>query len=311
MIEVHYPYDVDLCTLPTLFQLHDHCNGFGPNGENQFLDKLNNYASQNNSRFTVIYHQILESAIKNLYTNIDFKFKEFNLDHFVQYNKHPDLKFKNFVCSFNGSPHVSRKCLTAILHKVGWFNLEYCSKNFQFTRDIIDGHLSDYLTADQQIFYSKFFLTDEKFCQTKHTFGHNRYNHAQNIFTLENKLTKSFLHIVSETIATSYAPFVTEKFLYSVITRGLFLAYAQPKWHDHLEKYYGFKKYTKLFDYRFDLIENPIKRLVELIAMISKFQNLTTADWHDLYLLESDTIEYNYHQYFSGNYLGQLHHYNN
>ena len=123
---------------------------------------------------------------------------------------------------------------------------------------------------------------------------------------MENKLTQSFLHIVSETIATSYYPFVTEKFLYSIVTRGLFLSYAQPGWHAHIEKYYGFKLYTKLFDYRFDSITNPVERLVELMTMVGKFSKLTPFEWHDLYLIEQDNIEFNYDHYFSGNYLNVL-----
>jgi hypothetical protein len=107
-------------------------------------------------------------------------------------------------------------------------------------------------------------------------------------------------------MATSYCPFVTEKFLYSIVTRGLFLAYAQPGWHDHVEKYYGFKRYTKLFDYRFDAIQNPVERLIELMSMISKFSMLSITDWTDLYLLEQETIEYNYNHFFSGDYLKLL-----
>jgi hypothetical protein len=158
--------------------------------------------------------------------------------------------------------------------------------------------------VDQHRLYRKFFITDsEEFFQKIYSFGHERFDHATNIYTLENKITQSFIHLVSETIATSYQPFVTEKFLYSVVTRGLFLSYAQPGWHAHVEKYYGFKKYTKLFDYRFDTIQNPVERLVELISMISKFNTLSCHDWHDLYLLEQDTIEHNYNHYFSGDYL--------
>ena len=107
-------------------------------------------------------------------------------------------------------------------------------------------------------------------------------------------------------MATSYYPFVTEKFLYSIVTRGLFLSYAPPGWHGHIEKYYGFKKYTKLFDYRFDTIQNPIERLIELISMISKFSTLSIHDWNDLYLMEQDAIEYNYNHYFSGDYLKHI-----
>jgi hypothetical protein len=147
---------------------------------------------------------------------------------------------------------------------------------------------------------------NEDFAQAINSFGHVQYRHDKNIYNLENRLTESFLHIVSETMPTSYYPYVTEKLLYSVVTRGLFLAYAQPRWHDHVEKYYGFKRYTKLFDYRFDTIQNPVERLVELLTMVSKFGKLSIADWHDLYLLEIDTIEYNYNHYFSGDVIKTL-----
>lgn len=110
-------------------------------------------------------------------------------------------------------------------------------------------------------------------------------------------------------MATSYYPFVTEKFLYSVVTRGLFLAYAHPGWHEHLEKYYGFKRYTKLFDYTFDTIQNPVKRLVELMTMISKFSFLSSDDWRDLYLLQQDEVEFNYDHYMSKAYMKDLHQY--
>ena len=138
-----------------------------------------------------------------------------------------------------------------------------------------------------------------------------RFDHANNIHNLQNKLTQSFLHIVSETMATSYYPFVTEKFLYSIVTRGLFLTYAQPGWHAHIEKYHGFRLYTNLFDYRFDSIINPVERLIEIMTMIGKFSKLTINEWHDLYLLESESLEYNYDHYFSKNYLKSLKQFDN
>ena len=112
-------------------------------------------------------------------------------------------------------------------------------------------------------------------------------------------------------MADSYYPFVTEKFLYSIVNRGLFLGYAQPGWHKIIENNYGFRLYTNLFDYRFDSIINPIERLIELMTMISKFSKLTSAEWHDLYLLESESIEYNYDHYFSKSYLKSLKQFDN
>jgi hypothetical protein len=294
--------------------LFDHLGGFDANLTNCLLVTLTNQIEKLSVSLPVnfFYCQILDDVVKNNYSNLNIEF-DFREQHrvlwvpFASYNQHPDINYRNFICSFNGSDHISRKLLVAILEKFGYFTTNYCSKNFVFTKDKLDGHITDYV-GDQDNFYRKFFIADNSdvFFNKVNSFGHTQYDHKQNIYNLESKITQSFLHIVSETMATSYVPFVTEKFLYSIVTRGLFLSYAQPGWHDHVEKYYGFKKYTKLFDYRFDAIQNPIERLVELMTMISKFAKLSTVDWHDLYQLEADTIEYNYDHYFSEKYLNCL-----
>jgi hypothetical protein len=297
--------------LPDSFVLQDHIGGHRHDMTNSVLDHLNNVADKQSKKLLINYHSILDDTVTSHYPNLQINFDadfqdRINLNKFINYNIHPDIDCKNFICSFNGSDHVSRKLLVAILQRFGYFNTEYCSKNFVFTKDKLDGHITDYV-ADQDNFYRKFFINDNSdvFFNKINSFGHVQYDHKRNIYNLEHKLTQSFLHIVSETMATSSVPFVTEKFLYSIVTRGLFLAYAQPGWHTHIEKYYGFKCYNKLFDYRFDSIQNPIERLVELITMISKF-SLMSAEWQDLYRIEQDTIEYNYNHYFSGNYLKHL-----
>jgi hypothetical protein len=286
--------------VPAHFLLADHLGGFNKDRRSLLLDKIQEYAVLNSKKFSISHPQVLESDILERYDQLGLNFdfdqtQDIIWEPFQSYNIHPEINYKNFICSFNGSPHVSRKFLVSILQKFGYFNNLYCSKNFSYSIDTLDGQLLDYVSDDTN-FYRKFFIShnSEDFFQSINSFGHIQYDHRQNIYNLENKLTESFLHIVSETLATSYYPYVTEKFLYSIVTRGLFLAYAQPGWHDHLEKYYGFKKYNKLFDYRFDSIQNPVERLVELVTMISKFSRLTPAEWHDLRLLEQDTIEYNY-----------------
>ena len=283
----------------------DHLEGFLPAMKNPILDHIQHHSL---GTVSISTEYLFENQIIEHYPNLKFYWKDTWVNNsFQHYNTHPTINFKNFICSFNGSHHVSRRLLVAILQKFGYFNPTHCSKNFSYTTDILDGHILD-LVDTQNRFYRKFFISDdsEEFFQKIYSFGHARFNHAKNIFNLETKLTESFIHIASESMATSYYPYVTEKFLYSVITRGLFLAYAHPGWHEQVEKYYGFKKYTKLFDYRFDAIQNPVERLVELMCMISKFSTLSTDEWRDLYLLEQDTIEYNYNHYFSGDYLKHL-----
>jgi hypothetical protein len=279
--------------------LRDHGGGFDESLRNAYLDLM----SKDDSVLTE--YILRETPYKlNFIFDIDFKKKLF--DGFIDYNCHPELTFEKFLCSFNGSPHVSRKLLVSILHRFGWFDTMTCSKNFSYDSSIIDGHVKDFVANES--FYRKFFISNnsDEFFNTINSFGLEQYNHSKNIYNLENKLASSFLHIVSETMATSYYPFVTEKFLYSIVTRGLFLAYAQPGWHDHLERYFGFRRYDKIFDYRFDSIKNPVERLVELMSMIAKFSVLSSDDWRDLYEMEIDTIEYNYDWFFSKKYLKYL-----
>lgn len=289
--------------------LRDHLGGFDKNLYNDTLYHLNKQSVDNPTDITFAY--IPNYKISQTYSNLNFHFNMTRASRILgslkKYNIHPEIEYKNFVCSFNGGDHVSRQLLSSILNNQRHFNPAYSSKNFAYSNNWIVGHLDglDLLESESKL-YSKLFINNDEFNNNVYSFGHVRYKHDKNIHNLENKLTQSFVHIVSETMATSYYPFVTEKFLYSVVTRGLFLAYAQPRWHVHLEKYHGFKLYDKIFDYSFDVIQNPVKRLVRLMEIISKFSTLSTDDWRDLYLMEQDAIEYNYEHYFSGDYLKHL-----
>jgi hypothetical protein len=318
MINVPPPYDLldNLDELPQEFIIGDHMGGFSPTGHNEYLYKLDQYAKVNNFSYNINVDEFYSLAIQDQYPNLNFvhsieSFNRYrNFQQFQNYNIHPEIDYKNFICSFNGTQHISRKLLLAAIHKFGWYNTEYCSKNIAFTASELDGHIADY-THEQAQFYRKFFISDNSQCffQSVNDISNVRYNrikHDKNIQILETALTQSFVHLVSETMATSYAPFVTEKFLYSIVTRGLFVAYAPPGWHAHLEHYYGFKPYSKIFDYRFDTVQNPVERLLELMCMLSKFSCLSYDDWQNLYEMEVDTIEYNYNHYCSKQYLTHI-----
>ena len=299
--------EIDLSMIDSIF-IGDHLGGFDKKLTCKILDSLN---AQNFTKqiYTLYY---VTNCLKNKYPNIKFsvdKQYKMNLCHFENYNMHPEISFKNFLCSFNGSNHISRQLLASALHKFNYFSKNYCSKNHTNDGSNINSYVSWYVHNTQ--FYLKFFDCSNDFNKLKVSFAYKRSQHDKNIYTLAKKLTESFLHIVSETMADSYYPFVTEKFLYSIVNRGLFLGYAQPGWHKIIENNYGFRLYTNLFDYRFDSIINPIERLIELMTMISKFSKLTSAEWHDLYLLESESIEYNYDHYFSKSYLKSLKQFDN
>ena len=288
---------------PNRYLLSDHAGGFDQDLRNVYIDSVSQYQCVVSSEYCV------DDRVRMQYPNIcfefDYRYKKHVFKKLYAYNQHPMQNFKRFLCSFNGGSHISRKFLTAALYQRQWFDIDTCTKNFTFTTAALDGHIADFVDNQQQRFYRKFFIDNhsESFFSTQYSIEYTPYDHINNIYNLEQKITQSFLHLVSETLATSYYPFVTEKFLLSVITRGLFLAYAQPGWHSHLQHYYGFRLYDKIFDYRFDSIKNPVERLIELMSMISKFSTLSKDDWGDLYEIEKDTIEYNYNHYFSDDYL--------
>lgn len=289
----------------TEVQIPDHLGGFNSRYQSPVLDRL---AGQSGTRpMVVVTEYIVDQRIRDRYPTFDFRF-DFNehrkvLDHFGGYTIHPERSFDNLLCSFNGSAHVGRQLLVSALHRFGLFDPVYCSKNFPITDQQVSGHISRYVGEEDRYYNPLLTSTDAEFNQTIYSFGHDRYNHSRNIYKLEDPLTQSFVHLISETMPEVYYPFYGEKFLYSIVTRGLFVAYSQPGWHHMLEKCYGFKMYSRIFDYRFDAVLNPVDRLLELITMILRFRHLSADDLRDLYQIESDTIEYNYDHYFSGNYL--------
>ena len=310
-MNIEYPYNTafDIKSFPSEIRLLDHLNGFDVDCKNQIFDHIQS-ASKKNTK--IICNYILDDTVKQNYDNLEFEFTLYTpiWDSLCKYSPNTVINFKNFLCSFNGSDHLSRQFLTSALHKFKYFNFDYCSKNFVAGRDRVDGNLQLFCDSKKESFYRKFIIDDSadatEFYNNTVGFDYSPNDHVYNIQQLEQKLINSFVNVVSETLGTSYYPFVTEKFLYSVVTKGLFVTYGQPGWHEHVEKYYGFKRYTKLFDYRFDAIANPIERLIELISMLSKFSKLSRLGWHDLYLLEKDTIEFNYNHYYSKNYLMHL-----
>lgn len=205
--------------------------------------------------------------------------------------------FKNFVISFNGTMHVSRQLLVSALFKRQWFNTNYSTKNFVYTANNLYENLND-LVGNKINFYKNFFSFDDIFAQAIYTHQYNRYHHDFNFLNLQSRISESFVHLVSDTLATDHSA-LSEKFLYSVINKGLYVCYSGDRATRWSEQIFGFKPYKNIFDYGFDEIADPVDRLLEILSMLDKFSNLSSLDWHDLYLLEQDNIEYNYENFFS------------
>lgn len=293
-------------TRPELIVLRDYINGFDQNLCNTLLD---HFAALPGPRTRVIWAMPFLPTVRKNYPELDLVWdpelgEEYLYSGLKTYTEHPEVKHTDFLCSFNGSGHVGRRLLTSALHNLELWSDTTCTKNFAYDTISIDGHLKDYLNDEQTRFYRKFIVTkDEDFAKstiTTNNWTTERFAHASNIDALAPTLAKSFVHLVSESWSHSYQPFITEKFVYSIVTRGLFVTYAQPGWHATIRDLYGYRLYDTIFDYKFDSEPNPIIRLYKLLQMLLPFKNLTPHEWHDLYLMELDNINFNIEHFLNG-----------
>jgi hypothetical protein len=290
---------------PPCVVLRDYINGFDSTLNNKILDHLQHLEGPKSKvRWGMPWHPTVIKNYPELELIIDHDLcEDYLYKPLYSYTEHPPVNIDRFVCSFNGSGHVGRRLLTSAMRKLNLFDAVSCTKNFAYDAIDIDGHINDYADEQHARFLSKFIVSrDPDFDKSFYSiddWSKNRFAHESNIERLAPIVTRCFLHLVSESWSHSYQPFVTEKFLYSVLNRGLFLAYAQPAWHHVLRDFYGFKWYSTIFNYDFDLVTDPVTRLYKLLMEIQKFRTLTSDDWRDLYLMESDVIEYNYDHFMS------------
>ena len=301
----------------TELNLSDHLGGFDSSGRNKILDSLLVKEFKHHINLEYLLTEDIRKTYKDLDLHFSVEFKS-NLDliRYKEHTTHPEIDFKNFLCSFNRSQNMGRQLLVSILNKFKIFKPGYCSKFFEITDNRIFGYIQSFddMSDKEKLVYEKFFTTDDTFLKTKYELSNidpskptesgswlGKDYCMELINNFQNKVTESFVYLASESVAEGYYPFFTEKFLLGVASRSLFITYGQPQWYAHLEKYFGFRKYD-IFDYSFDSIRNPVIRVVELVNMLNKFSNLSLFELHDLYLSEMDNIEFNYNHYFSDDY---------
>ena len=296
--------------------LWDHLDGFDAQYKNYVIDNIHAFqiSKMEKNKLNLHYHQILPTVTKKQYPSIAF---DFDIEWQLKYNFMPLHRYqttaikniKHFVSCFNGSSHISRQALTLAIKRAGWWNDLTCTKNFSFSYYLVLKDIEKFLGVKSQEKILEYFKANKDFGSKIVSYNYENAGAfdilVSGLKTLEPALHSSFVNIVAETVGTSSVPFITEKFLKAVITKSLFVTYGQPHWHFVIEKYYGFKPFT-IFDYTFDSESNPIKRLIQLIDMLKKFQNLSVSDWKDLYDNQKEILEYNYDHYHSKNFVKHL-----
>lgn len=257
----------------------DHLYGIESNFRNKILDTI--------PAGSVVYTEyIFSQQVKEQYPNLDLRFTAYNaiigkhvfdaIDY-VNTATHVDMPITNFVCSFNRARQPLKEWVLAKLHQLGWLNTDYCSKHFALA-DTIDG-----------------MQVDPEFRDAIYKINYNACNwdHKHHIPVLVPLIQQNFINIVSETQAHTYHPFWTEKFIYPIAAKTLWVASAAAGYHKFIEQYLGFRLY-KTFDYSFDTITDHYERHRAMIKMLEPFSKLSTSEWEEIRNAEHETIEYNY-----------------
>lgn len=258
------------------YVLTDHFGQFDNNFKNKVLDQIPPGS-------TVYTEYLFSDEVKRQYPDLDLRFSAFR---FIQGNQiyqltemskkfqFPPIKFPGFLSSFNRSNQAGRHWLLAHIIQNGWYDPQYCTKHFELDPNIVAEIGIDLGTIDPNLVTA---LHSQLFSDPTDA--------VQNLGTLSLPISKTFCHIVSETITSnSTAAFPTEKFLYPIACDRLWLAYAPPWYHKMIHQQFGFELYP-CFDYAFDSIWEPRTRLQTLIDELKKFSSLTADErlgvYHD------------------------------
>lgn len=268
------------------FLLTDHFGSFDAHNRNQILDQLP-------AGSTCYSEYIFPDAVKAAYPNIELKFSAlmflhgnsiFNVSNAAANLEHGPLEFKNFICSFNRSDQKTRHWLLAALNNLGWLNPRYVSKHFELDLQQISLAGMDVDSIDPD-FIKKTFIFDFT----------DPTDHVHNMAALSPLIQDSFVNLVTESMIDSNVPFPTEKFLYPIANKRLWLAFAPPNYHKMINQVFKLELYP-CFDYYFDSIFDPVQRMKAMLGMLEPYSRMSRKEWKDLYIKFQPIIEYNYNQ---------------
>lgn len=254
--------------------------------------------------YTVYSEYFFPDEVKLAYPDLIFRFSAwlycygnhvYKMSELAALTEKSDLDFKNFLCCFNRSENSSRYLLLARLYQCGWYNKKYCTKHFLIDPNQIKDSIADLDSIDSE------------FLKSIDTFDFvSSQDHDKNFSVLSPMIRDCFLNVVSETISLgSLVSFPTEKFLYAIANRRLWVAVAPPNYHKMINQTFGFELYS-CFDYEFDSVWHSQSRLEALLKMLDRFSRMSATQWKEIYDTQQQQIEYNYQRLASFEFFDHL-----
>ena len=277
--------------------LADTLYGFDSNYRSPVLDLVDS---------GIVYTEyILPQQVKKQYPNLELIFDAALMienNHFEKCRLHikdpPPKTWTNFVSTFNKSYANTKRNFLLVLYANGWFNPEYCSKFFEIDINDAENYFHQ-LSKNPPAGLLNFCQGIWKFDTT------SKIDVIFDLDMLSSKIQQSFIHVVTETMGESSVPFPTEKLLFPIMNKTIWIAYTPMGYHRHVEEHMGFKRY-KGIDYSFDFISDSSERLMAIEQILSKLSQMSCQEQQEFYDLNQNIIEYNYQLISSGKFIENL-----
>ena len=194
---------------------------------------------------------------KCIYRPQTLLFRSLNQHKKVRMQPNESFKPKHFIC-LNGSSKSHRFYMVESLFANGWDTKGYIS------------YLNRYGPHTHSVLSTEYFQG-----QNIHLdFTADDIDEGGNQEVIPTQYREACFDIVTESIKSDIALFITEKTWKPILQKTPFIILGSKNSHKHLEEYFGIKPYTDLFDYRFDnldykerfarLKEDNLKRLLNM-----------------------------------------------
>ena len=196
----------------------------------------------------------------------------YNLDFAINEDSSKIYKDKLFVC-LNGRPHAHRAMLIDELAKQNLLSDGYVSWHSSFDKTSKAEHFCDY---DFKYFDGEAIIPDGDIKNS------NQYNPPE-------FFDKGLVNLVAET--STDKPFITEKTIVPIFRKKPFLVLGCQYWYKALQSL-GFRLYSEIFDYSFDIEPDLDVRIEMITDNIKKLQGM---DYQEVYEKVLPVAEYNYY----------------
>jgi len=254
-------------------------------------------------------HNNLQNYIHNNYKNVSIVYFFFQgylaVQWYRQYKLFKPFTNKNFEFKYNcmsriiDTMRVYRLYLTSILSEYNL--LKYgqisCSYECPYTKNTIHEILSDnycFLNRDQQEHVKTHLINKLPLRFDKYEYKQIP-NTSYEIDLIE--MSKSFLHVVNETVFYESFNHLTEKIFKPIVCMRPFILTSTPGSLKYLRRY-GFKTFNKWIDESYDQEHDQHKRLNMIASEIRKICLLNKKEISNMYTEMLPVLKHNYDLFF-------------